>query len=121
MARLKTVRSKKLPSTSRAASSSQALAPLATLQLPASRSFYGVGAGDTAAAGDSVGEGLAGLCIEPPLVLWCLWVRDGVGVGRAAAAVVVVAFVPCCWQEEAINAMPMTAPIKPNMYLFIRL
>jgi hypothetical protein len=36
-----------------------------------------------------------------------------------AAAVVVVAFVPCCWQEEAINAMPMTAPIKHNTYLFI--
>ena len=71
MARLKTVRSKKLPLTSRAASYSQALAPVATPQLTASRSFYGVGAGDSAAEGDSAadGEGLAGLCTEPAVVL----------------------------------------------------
>ncbi|PYI73662.1 MAG: hypothetical protein DMF02_00605 [Verrucomicrobia bacterium] len=53
-ARLKTARIKKLPLTSRAASSSQALAPVATPQLTASRSFYGVGAGDS--AGDGEGD-----------------------------------------------------------------
>jgi hypothetical protein len=43
-----------------------------------------------------------------------------VGDGLAAVvAVVAVGFVPCCWQEEAIKAMPMMAPIKPNTYLFI--
>ena len=51
---LKTVRSKKLPLTSRAASRSQALAPAATPQLTASRSSYGVGAGDS--AGDGEGD-----------------------------------------------------------------
>ena len=71
MARLKTVRSKNFRLTSRAASYSQALAPVATPQLAASCSFYGVGAGEPAAAGDSVadGEGLAGLCTEPAVVL----------------------------------------------------
>jgi hypothetical protein len=65
MARLKTVRSKKLPLTSRAASYSHALAPLATPNLRRLASFYGVGAGDSAADG----EGLAGLCTEPAVVL----------------------------------------------------
>ena len=48
-----------------------------------------------------------------------MWrVFDGVGVGLAAACAVVVAVVPCCWQE-VINAMPMMAPIKHNTYFFI--
>jgi hypothetical protein len=52
-------------------------------------------------------------------VLLCR-VRDGVGDALATAgAVVVVAVVPCCWQEEAINAMPMIATIKHSMDLFI--
>ena len=93
------------------------MAPAATPQLTASRSFYGVGAGDS--AGDGEGDS-----VEPSVFggvfLAALCVRDGVGVGLAAAgAVVVVAFVPCCWQEEAINAIQMMAPIKPNTYLFI--
>jgi hypothetical protein len=44
---------------------------------------------------------------------------DGVGVALAAAGAAVVAVVPCCCVQEAINAMPITAPIKHNRYLFI--
>jgi len=73
-------------------------------------SVYGVGAGDS--VGD--GEGLAGLCAEPAVVLWCL-LRVGVGDGWAAAVVVVV---PCCWQE-GINATATMPPSKYNMYFFI--
>lgn len=49
-----------------------------------------------------------------------LWRARGVGLGDACViAGFVVAVVPCCWQEEAINAMPTRAVIKPNTYLFI--
>jgi hypothetical protein len=43
---------------------------------------------------------------------------DGVGVALAAAGAVVVAVVPCCWQEE-MSTMPSMAAIKHNVYLFI--
>jgi hypothetical protein len=63
--------------------------------------LYGVGAGDS--AGDSAGDG-EGASTEPSVFGGFLFapealcrVRDGVGVGLAAAgAVVVVEVVPCC-------------------------
>jgi len=79
---------------SQAASSSQALAPTASPPTQACRSFYGVGAGEPAGDSAADGEGLAGLCTEPAVVLRCVWVRVGVGDGLAAA--VVVAVDPCC-------------------------
>ena len=50
------------------------------------------------------------------MVLWCF--GDGVGVALVAAGAVVVAVVPCCWQEE-MSIMPSMAAIKHNVYLFI--
>ncbi|PYJ23395.1 MAG: hypothetical protein DME92_01235 [Verrucomicrobia bacterium] len=46
-------------------------------------------------------------------------VRDGVGDGLVTAGAVVVAVVPCFCVQEATNAMPISAAIKHNMYLFI--
>jgi hypothetical protein len=47
-------------------------------------------------------------------------VFDGVGDALVTAgAVVVVAVVPCCSVQEAINAMPIMAPIKYSRYLLI--
>jgi hypothetical protein len=77
---------------------------------------YGVGAGDSAGDGE-------GASTEPSVfggfffaALWCF--GDGVGVAFAAAGAVVVAVVPCCWQEE-MSTMPSMAAIKHNVYLFI--
>jgi hypothetical protein len=46
-------------------------------------------------------------------------VGDGVGDGLVTAGAVEVAVVPCCWVQEATNAIPITALIKHNKYLFI--
>ena len=94
---------------------------LRSLQPDTSPSFYGVGAGDS--AGDGEGASLAepsvfgGFLFAAPALLWR---ARGVGLGDAAVtAGFVVAVVPCCWQEETINAMPIRAVIKHNTYLFI--
>ena len=96
------------------ASSSQTLAPSAP-PTHACRFLYGVGAGDSAGDGE-------GASVDPSVFggvfFAALCFRGGVGVGWAAAGAVVVAVVPCCWQE-AINAMPMMALIKHNTYFFI--
>jgi hypothetical protein len=80
------------------------------------RSFYGVGAGDSAGDGEdaSVAPSVFGGVFFAALCRF----GDGVGVALAAAGAVVVAVVPWCWQE-AINAMPMMALIKHNRYFFI--
>jgi hypothetical protein len=80
----------------------------------ACRFFYGVGAGDSAGDGDSVAPSVFG-----GVFFAALCFRGGVGVGLAAAAgAVVVAVVPCCWQETT-NATLIKALIKHSMYLFI--
>ena len=78
---------------------------------------YGVGAGDS--AGDGEGASVAPSVLGGVffVALWCF--GDGVGVAFPAAGAVVVAVVPCCCVQEAINAMPITALIKHNRYLFI--
>ena len=75
---------------------------------------YGVGAGDSAGDGASVAPSVFGGVFF--VALWCF--GDGVGVALAAAGAVVVAVVPCCWQEE-MSTMPSTAVTKHNVYLFI--
>ena len=86
------------------------------------RSFYGVGAGDS--AGDGEGASVAepsvfgGFLFATPVLL-CRVRGAGVGVALVTAGAVVVAVVPCCWQEETINAMPIRPVIKHNTYLFI--
>lgn len=79
-------------------------------------STYGVGAGDSA-AGDGEGDSVAP-SVFGGVFFAALCFRGGVGVGWAAAGAVVVAVVPCCWQE-ATNATLIKALIKHNMYLFI--
>jgi len=79
--------------------------------------IYGVG------AGDSPGEG-EGASTEPSvfggfLLAALCRVRDGVGDGLVTAGAVEVAVVPCCWVQEATNAIPITALIKHNRYFFI--
>ena len=98
---------------SRVASSSQTLP---TMALSHAVAAYGVGAGDSAGDGE-------GISTEPSVFGGFLFAAlcrfgDGVGVALAAAGAVVVAVVPCCWQE-AINAMPIMALIKHNRYFFI--
>ena len=84
-------------------------------QWPLSLSIcYGVGAGDSAGDGDSVAPSVFG-----GVFFAALCFRGGVGVGLAAAGAVVVAVVPCCCVQEAINAMPTMALIKHNRYFFI--
>lgn len=83
------------------------------------RSFYGVGAGDS--AGDGEGDSVAPSVLGGVFFVALCRFGDGVGVALAAAAAVVVAVVPCCCVQEAINAMPMMALIKHNRYLFIGL
>jgi hypothetical protein len=80
-----------------------------------SRSLYGVGAGDS--AGDGEGASAAPSVFGGAFFA-ALW-RFGDGVGVALAAAGVVAVVPCCCVQEATNAMPITALIKHNRYLFI--
>jgi len=75
---------------------------------------YGVGAGDSAGDGASVAPSVFGGVFF--VALWGF--GDGVGVAFAAAGAVVVAVVPCCWQEE-MSIMPSMAAIKHNVYLFI--
>ena len=77
---------------------------------------YGVGAGDSAGDGASVAPSVFGGVFF--VALWGF--GDGVGVALAAAGAVVVAVVPCCWQEE-VSIMPSMAAIKHNVYLFIGL
>ena len=99
--------------TSRVASSSQTLVPTS----PPTHGclfFYGVGAGDSAGDGASVAPSVFGGVFF--VALWCF--GDGVGVALAAAGAVVVAVVPCCWQEE-MSIMPSMAAIKHKVYLFI--
>ena len=81
----------------------------------ASRSFYGVGAGDS--AGD--GEASVDPSVFGGVFFAALCFRGGVGVGLAAAGAVVVAVVPCCCVQEATNATPIKALIKHNTYFFI--
>jgi len=79
---------------------------------------YGVGAGDSP-PGDGEGDSVAP-SVFGGVFFAALWrVRDGVGDGLLTADAVVVAVVPCCCVQEAINAMPISAAIKHNMYLFI--
>ena len=85
---------------------------------------YGVGAGDSAGDGEGISDAepsvFGGFLFAAPADLCRVRVFDGVGDGLVtAAAVVVVAVVPCCSVQEAINAMPTMAPIKYNIYLFI--
>ena len=87
-----------------------------TLTLSHAVVAYGVGAGDSAGEGDSVAPSVFGGVFFAALCRF----GDGVGVALAAAGAVVVAVVPCCWQE-AINAMPIMALIKHNRYFFIGL
>jgi hypothetical protein len=75
---------------------------------------YGVGAGDSAGDGASVAPSVFGGVFF--VALWGF--GDGVGVAFAAAGAVVVAVVPCCWQET-INAMPIMALVKHNSFFFI--
>src|SRR5437773_3592910 len=89
----------------------------------ASPSFYGVGAGDSAGDGEGASDAepsvFGGFLFAAPVLLWR---ARGVGVGDAAVtAGFVVAVVPCCWQEETIDAMPIRAVIKHSVYLFIGL
>jgi len=85
-----------------------------TLTLSHAVVAYGVGAGDSAGEGDSVAPSVFGGVFFAALCRF----GDGVGVALAAAGAVVVAVVPCCWQEM-INAMPIMALIKHNRYFFI--
>src|SRR5438093_10364690 len=96
---------------SRVASSSQTLP---TMALSRAVAAYGVGAGDSAGDGASVAPSVFGGVFF--LALWGF--GDGVGVALAAAGAVVVAVVPCCWQET-MSIMPSMAAIKHNVYLFI--
>ena len=87
-----------------------------TLTLRRAVVAYGVGAVDSAGDGEdaSVAPSVFGGVFF--VDLWRF--GDGVGVALDAAGAVVVAVVPCCWQE-AINAMPIIALIKHNRYFFI--
>jgi len=78
---------------------------------------YGVGAGDSAGDGE-------GASVEPSVFGGVFFaalcrVRDGVGDGLLTADAVVVAVVPCCCVQEATNAIPSSAAIRDNTYLFI--
>ena len=113
----RTARSRRMQSSSfasRVASLSRTLA-LNVRSNSASSVPYGVGAGDSAGEGDSVVPSVFGGVFFAALCR----VRDGVGDGLATAAAVVVAVVPCFCVQEAINAMPISAVIKHNTYLFI--
>src|SRR6266487_7044734 len=87
---------------------------LPTLTLSHAVVAYGVGAGDS--AGDGEGASVAPSVFGGVFFVDLWRFGGGVGVALAAAGAVVVAVVPCCWQE-AINAMPITALIKHNRYL----
>jgi len=87
-----------------------------TVALNPAVAAYGVGAGDS--AGDGEGDSVAP-SVFGGVFFAALCFRGGVGVGLAAADVVVVAVVPCCCVQEATNAMPMMALIKHNRYFFI--
>jgi len=79
--------------------------------------FYGVGAGDSALAGDSAADGEASV-LGAFFLAVCFF---GVGDGEAfvVAAVVEVAVVPCCCVQETTNAMPIKAVIKDKTVFFI--
>ena len=82
--------------------------PSALYLLP---SLYGVGDGDSSAAGDASVLGAFFLAV-------CFF---GVGDGEAfvVAAVVEVAVVPCCCVQETTNARPIKAVIKDKTVFFI--
>src|SRR5439155_703784 len=74
---------------------------------------------DGEGASDAEPSVFGGFLFAAPVLLWR---ARGVGVGDAAVtAGFVVAVVPCCWQEETIDAMPIRAVIKHSVYLFIGL
>jgi len=79
--------------------------------------FYGVGAGDSALAGDSAADGEASV-LGAFFLAVCFF---GVGDGEAfvVAAVVEVAVVPCCCVQETTNARPIKAVIKDKTVFFI--
>ena len=86
---------------------------------------YGVGLGavDPPGIGDGASAAepsvLDGFLFATPVLL-CRDLDGGVGEAWATAgAVAEVPVVPCCWQEETINAMPIRPVIKHNTYLFI--
>jgi hypothetical protein len=72
------------------------------------------GIGDGASLEPSV---LGGFLFAAPVFLWCD-LDAGVGDALTVAGAVVVAVVPCCWQE-AMKAMPTMAAMMDNRFLFI--
>jgi hypothetical protein len=82
--------------------------------------FYGVGDGDSAAAGDSVADGEASVFGSFFLAARFLCgVAEGEACAVAAVAVVDVAVVPDFSAQETTNAMPIKAVIKDKTVFFI--
>lgn len=79
--------------------------------------FYGVGDGDSAAAGDSVADGEAS--VLGAFLAACFLCGVGDGEACAVAAVVEVAVVPGFCAQETTNAMPIKAVIKDKTVFFI--
>jgi hypothetical protein len=79
--------------------------------------FYGVGDGDSAAAGDSVADGEAS--VLGAFLAACFLCGVGDGEAWAVAAVVDVAVVPGFCAQETTNAMPIKAVIKDKTVFFI--